>query len=193
MARRRTPPPAAPVEEEVFEEVDELEDPEEDIEELTEEVEEPPPAPRKRGRPAAKKTAAPAKKAPPTPMHADKVEFDSTWLAEHVTEETGTDYTASGVRALLRKLAKDGTLDREVGVEHTRYSFPKGPNDPTVKRVVSLVKSGAATAIRREGLNQVTAAKAAATKVTPAKKAAAKAVPAKKTATPARRRAAPRE
>jgi hypothetical protein len=182
MARTtRTRAAAKPVEEDdVFEELDELEEAaDDDLEELDEPEETKPARGRaKKAAPAAKKTAA---KAAPK---SESSEYDSNWLASHITEETGVEYDSRGVRMLLRKLAKDGSLDREIGTDRARYTFPKGPTDPTVRAVIKMVKSGEAQAVKREGLENVKAKAAAA----PAKKTTTKAAPAKKTTT--RRRSA---
>jgi len=194
MARRRA---AAPVVEEVFEEVDEIEeldDPaEEDVDDLEELKDaEPEPAPvRKRTTktaPAKAAKATPAKPVKRAPVEtSESSEYDSNWLASFISEETGVEYDSRGIRMLLRKLAKDGAFAREIGTDRSRYVFPKGANDPIVRRVIKMVKSGEATSIKREGLDTVKAAKAIKTapaKTAPAK--AAKAAPAK--ATTARRR-----
>jgi antitoxin component of RelBE/YafQ-DinJ toxin-antitoxin module len=176
--RRRA---AAPVVEEVdeLEEIDELEEPADDdaLEELEEEPDPAPAAKRTRG---AKKAPAPLKKPPPTDPSE---QFDSTWLAEHVTEETGVQYDSRAIRMLLRKLAKNGALAREVGEDRSRYIFPKGANDPTVRAVIKMVKSGEAAAVKREGLDKVQANRAA-----PAAKKTAPAAT-KKTAAPAKKAA----
>lgn len=188
--RRRAAAKPQVEEEEAFEEIDELdelEDPEDDdLEELEDDTEEddeePAPAPRKT---AAKKTTAKAaaKKAAPAPASSDGNEFDSNWLAAYVSEETGQPYDSRGIRMLLRKLAKDGLLAREIGTDRSRYTFPKGANDAIVRQVVKLVSSGQGAAIKREGLAAVKA------KPTATKKAAA---PAKKSApAPAAKKVAP--
>lgn len=190
---------AAPVvEDDVFEEVDEieeLEDPADDLEELEEE---PAPVPVKRTR---KATAAPAKATPtkaatktaptkraPAPAATDEAsEYDSNWLASYVTEETGMQYDGRSVRMLLRKLAKNGAFAREIGTDRSRYTFPKGANDPIVRQVIKMVRSGEAATIKREGLETVKANKAAAAPTKTTKAAPAKAAPTK--ATTRRRRA----
>lgn len=173
MPRRKAAAAVEPEVEEIEEldELEELEDPEEEVEE----------APKSKGKKAAPaKATPPAKKAAPA---AEKSEYDSAWLAEYVTEETGQEYDARGIRMLLRKLAKDGLLEREVGTDRSRYVFPKGPNDPTVKQVVKLVKSGADKAIKNESLNDIKAKKAAEreTAEAPAKKTTTKAAAPAKT------------
>jgi len=206
MATRTTKPKVAPVEEpeeDEFEEVSEDEDLDE-LEEVgdEEEDEEPQPKPKARKTTSAKTTVSP--------------KFGSAELAAYITEQTGEKFDGRSVRMLLRKLAKDGKLDRVVGETRDRYSF-SGPNDSTVKQVLAMVKSGEAKAMKQEGLAAVKekaeakrkAARAAkeaeaedaeevdeeepAPKVTrtrrtaPAKTAPAKATPTKATAT--RRRA----
>lgn len=169
---RKSTKPAAPVEPDEVEDLDvevedtadeevdtdvEVEDDAEDGDDLDDlEVEdaeeEPEPAPKK----SAKKKAADA----PAKPKAEPIQFGSAWLAEHVSKETGKDYNAFGIRTLLRKLVKDGVLDRNVGEDRSRYSF-SGPNDATVKAVIKAIKSGDAE-------------KAKAAKIEEAKKAAAK-------------------
>lgn len=144
MAARTRRKAAAPVEtDDAFEELEEVDEVEDD------EVEEAP-APKTRARKATKSTA-PADK-PATGTN----ELGSVWLAEHITEVTGVEYDSRGIRMLLRKIAKDpeGPLARTIGEDRTRYTF-KGPNDAVVKAVVRMVKSGEATAVKREGLDKV--------------------------------------
>lgn len=165
---RRTKAAAPAPEPEVDEEFDELE--EDDLEEL-EEVEEAP-APKARKKATAQ---APAKADGDKPKRSDKIEFGSPWLAAHVTEVTGQAYDSRAIRMLLRKLAKDGVLDREVGETRDRYVFT-GADDKIVKAVVEMVTSGAAKELKQAGLQAVkdnAAAKKAAAKA--AKEAAAEA------------------
>jgi hypothetical protein len=139
---------AAPVEEPDEDEFEDIEDETadedlEDLEELEEEAEEEE-APAKPKR-TTKATAAKAATAP---------KFGSAELAAYITESTGEKYDGRGIRMLLRKLAKDGKLDRQVGEPRDRYSFT-GPNDPTVKQVLAMVKSGEAKAMKQAGLQAV--------------------------------------
>jgi hypothetical protein len=187
-ARRRAAQPA-----EAIEELDDLEEitddaGDDDLEELTEEEPAPTPAKRTRAKaaPAKATKTAPTKAATKAAPASDRSEFDSNWLAAHVTEETGIEYDGRAVRMLLRKLAKDGHLAREIGTDRSRYDFPRGANDPTVKAVIKLIKSGEAKAVAQEGLAEAKASKAA--KAAPAKKAAAPAKTAPAKAAPARRR-----
>lgn len=116
-------------------EVDELEELEEDeVEETEEEVEEP--ASKKTVKKTSKK-AAPAK----AEKKAEAPTNGTQWLAEHVNKVLGTEYKAYDLRVMLRKLAKDGTLQREVGNDRSRYDF-SGPNDPVVKAVIAKLRDG---------------------------------------------------
>lgn len=164
-ARRKS---AKPVEE-VVEELDttdaELELDEDD------EVEEEAPAPK-----AKKKAPAKAKAEKPA---AEKIEFGSGWLAEHVNSEAGTSHTPYTLRILLRKLTAEGTLKRDESQGRARYSFT-GPEDPQVKAIVEAVKSGTDEKAKQERLDALKAkraeAKAAKPKATKKKAAKAEAV-----------------
>jgi hypothetical protein len=159
-----------PVEPEIVEDdEDEFEDVEDDdLEELEEEPEAPAPKTK------ARKAAAPKADGEESPKakRAPAIEFGSPWLAAHVTEVTGDTYDARAIRMLLRKLAKDGKLDREVGETRERYQFT-GPQDTTVKLVVEMVKSGAAKELKQAGLQAVKDQAAAKKAAAAAAKAAA--------------------
>ena len=145
-ARTPTKTKAAPVEEPEEDEFEDVEegDEDEDLEELEEMEEEAEEAPKAK-RSTAKAQAARAASAP---------KFGSAELAAYVTEQTGEKYDGRAIRMLLRKLAKDGKHDRVVGETRDRYSFT-GPNDPTVKAVLAMVKSGEAKAMKQAGLQAV--------------------------------------
>lgn len=152
-----------------------VEDDDLELEEL-EEVDETP-APKKASKKAAKAAPAeaPAKKSRKAASEDDDAEssaYGAAWLADYVNEQVeGKNYSAANIRVLLRKLAADGTLDREVGTDRSRYSF-SGPNDPIVKAVVKHVKAGTLEAAQKARLEAVASKKADAA---PAKKAGKKA------------------
>ena len=125
-------------------------------------------APAAKAKPAAK--AAKAAKPAPTAAVAknDPIEYGSAWLVEHVNEEAGTSYNASTLRILLRKLTRDGVLEREAEGRQ-RYNFPKGANDPQVKAIVKAVKGGAAEKAKSERLEGLKEQRAAKKKAAPAK------------------------
>lgn len=123
----------------------------EDDEADTEEVEAP--APKKAAK--AKKAAA----AKPAKAAAPKIEFGTKELAAHVNKEAGTSYDAYNLRILLRKLTKDGILERVESEGRSRYSFT-GPKDPQVVAIVKAVKSGAAEKAKQERLDKLKADRA---------------------------------
>lgn len=164
-ATKAAPAPVVETDEDEFEEMDDEEVEDDGLEDVEDEAVEEAPAPKKRrGNPEAlaKAQAARAATAP---------KFGSNELAAHVTEATGETYDARGVRMLLRKLATDGKLPRVIGETRDRYSF-SGPEDPTVKAVVAMIKDGTAKKLKQAGLEKVKAQ-------ADAKKAAAKAAKAK--------------
>lgn len=117
----------------------------------------------------ARSTTA-TKSAPAAEKEAPEVR-GTTWLAEHVNSETGSNFDGYAIRILLRKLTKDGVIERGEG----RYNFG-GPRDKTVLAVVKAVKSGEADKAKSERLEGLKAKKAAAA---PAKKAAPATKPAR--------------
>ena len=128
----------------------------------------------------AKAAAAPAKaskaKAAPAPApKAEAIEFGSAWLVEHVNEQAGTSYSASALRILLRKLTKEGLLQRDADGRQ-RYNFPKGEKDPQVKAIVKAVKEGAGEKAKQERLDALKEQRAAK-KSAPAKKSRRKVAP----------------
>lgn len=137
-----------------------------------EEVEEPKAKPARKAR--AKKTAEP--KAEGKPIQP-KIEFGSKELAEHVNAEAGTNLDAYKLRILLRKLTKDGVIQRDESQARARYSFT-GPEDPQVVAIVEAVKSGAHEKAEKErlaGLKEKREAKKPAEgKKAPARKSRAK-------------------
>lgn len=119
------------------------------------------PAPKaKKGKPA--KAAAPKR---------ESTALGAAWLATHVNDQLGTEYTPAQIRVILRKLAKDdeSPVEREVGTDRARYAFT-GENDKSVKAVVRAIKSGA---LDREKADRIAAARAAKAEAdeTPAPKA----------------------
>lgn len=147
--RRRTTKPAAPVEPELVED--------DTIEELEEAEVEEAPAPKKKA--AAKKAAAPKAEEPAA--------LGTSWLVDHVNEQLGTEYKAYDLRIVLRKLAKAGKLERNVGEERGRYTF-SGPTDPVVKALVKALKDGELEKDRKEKLAELKAKKASSKKTAPA-------------------------
>lgn len=174
MAAARRTKAAKPAVEEIEEDLTVTEAEEEDFdldeddEAVTEEVAAPAPKAKK-----AKAAKAAAEK--PAKAAAPKIEFGTKELAAHVNAETGSSYDAYNLRILLRKLTKDGILERVESEGRSRYSFT-GPKDPQVKAIVEAVKSGAAEKAKQERLDKLKADRAATKAAAPKKsKKAAKA------------------
>lgn len=110
---------------------------------------------------------AKAKKAAPK---RPEIAFGTKELAEHVNAETGKSYDAYALRILLRKLAKDGTIQRDEEGGRARYSF-SGPKDPQVKAIVKAVKSGAAEKAKEDRLEGLKEKRKATKSAKPAKSA----------------------
>ena len=119
----------------------------------------------------AEEAPAKAKKAAPK---RPEIAFGTKELADHVNEATGSSYDAYQLRILLRKLAKEGVIERDETTGRARYSFT-GPKDPQVKAIVKAVKEGAAEKAKEERLEGLKEKRKASK---PGKKKATKAKPA---------------
>jgi hypothetical protein len=120
---------------------------------------------------AATKTKAAKAEAPAKPAKAAKAEapaFGTAELVAHVNSEAGTSYTASTLRILLRKLTREGVLDRDAEGGRQRYAF-KGTNDPQVKAIVKAVKAGGAEKAKAERLEDLKSKRSSSKKAAPAK------------------------
>lgn len=89
---------------------------------------------------------------------------DDIWgvrqLCDYVEEKTGTEYKPREMRNLLRKMARDGRIDREIiPGNKARYEW-SGPGDAEVKAVVKAVKGGEIEAAKKEALDKLKADKA---------------------------------
>lgn len=112
-----------------------------------------------------------AKKTKPVDEEVEEVEAEETEEATSefgvrdlialIKERTGKDYKPREVRNLLRKLARDGAIDREIiPGNKTKYAWD-GPSDPEVRAVLKAVKGGAIETAKTEQLNKLKADKAA--------------------------------
>jgi len=86
-------------------------------------------------KPAAKPAAA-------APAAAQEVTFGVKDLANLIKEETGKEVTTRELRTLLRKMARDNRIDREIiPGNRARYDWA-GPEDPEVQAALAAFKSG---------------------------------------------------
>lgn len=81
---------------------------------------------------------------------------DINWLTEQVNDKCGTELAARDIRIVIRKLVKDGTIERGEG----RYAFT-GLKDDRVLAVIKAVKSGATDEAKKERLSNLKKSKAA--------------------------------
>ncbi len=166
--RKATAAKAKPAPEPVEEDLEELEDDEE-----FEEIEE------------AEQTATPAKKKGGA---ASAVTFGVADLATHLAKKTGKEVTTRELRALIRRLARDGSarVDRTIiAGNRSRYDWPLGLKDPEVVQIIKAFEGGEGEIEKTEKLNalkQRNAAKKTAAPAPAAKKAATKKAVAKKSA-----------
>jgi DNA-binding HxlR family transcriptional regulator len=153
-ARKTTTKKVAPVVEPEELELDEVE--EEELEELDEtEVAE----------------AAPKKKS-----GGEEVTFGASDLAALLSKKLGKTITARELRTQLRRMARDGRLDREIiPGNRARYNW-SGPNDPEVKAIIRAVQGGEIEVAKKEALAKLKEQKAAKDAKKKAKKAKVKAV-----------------
>lgn len=80
---------------------------------------------------------------------------DINWLTEQVNDKCGTELAARDIRIVIRKLVKDGTIERGEG----RYAFT-GLKDDRVVAVIKAVKSGATDEAKKERLSNLKKSKA---------------------------------
>jgi hypothetical protein len=102
-----------------------------------------------------------AESAPKKSKASDDVVFGAADLAKLLSEKTGKTITARDLRTLLRKMARDGRLDREITAgNRTRYSW-SGPKDPEVVKIIAAVTKGELEQGKQEALAKLKEQKAA--------------------------------
>lgn len=109
----------------------------------------------------------------------DEVVFGAADLAKLASKGRDKPITPRDLRTLLRKMARDGRLNREITAgNRTRYSW-SGPDDPEVKAILKALKAGELEQGKAEALAKLKEQKAAkqAEKAKAEKKAGKKAKP----------------
>ena len=136
-------PAPAPEPEEIEDDL-ELEEEDDELEELDESE--------------AEETAPKKKKKSNLPDQS--VEFGASDLALLASQGKDKAITARDLRTLLRKMARDGRLAREITAgNRTRYSW-SGPNDPEVKIILKALKGGELEQGKQEALAKLKEGKA---------------------------------
>lgn len=86
---------------------------------------------------------------------ANQVTFGVADLCALIEERTGKLYTTREMRMLLRKLARNGKINREIKAgNRARYDW-SGPTDPEVKRVLKAVEAGEIEKGKKEALENL--------------------------------------
>jgi hypothetical protein len=108
----------------------------------------------------------------------DDVVFGASDLAKLASKGRDKPITPRDLRTLLRKMARDGRLGREITAgNRTRYSW-SGPEDPEVKVILKALKAGELEQGKAEALAKLKENKAAKqAEKAKAEKKAAKAAP----------------
>lgn len=113
-------------------------------------------------KPVAKKPVA--KKVAPGPVPVDVQATDVYGVADVVAliaKETGQTTSTRELRTLLRKMARDGRLDREIiAGNRARWEFA-GPEDPQVQAILKAFTDGELEADKKEKLQALKERKAA--------------------------------
>lgn len=121
---------------------------------------------------ASTKTTAPAKAAP-AEAPAEEPTFGVAGVAELIKERTGQVVKTRDLRILLRKLARDGRLNREiVAGNRARWEFD-GPEDPAVSVIIEAFENGELEADKKAKLDALKQRKAEQKAAAAAEKAAA--------------------
>jgi hypothetical protein len=111
-------------------------------------------------KPATKSSTKPATKAAkPAPVEEvettteEETTFGVADIAELIKVETGKEVKTRDLRTLLRKMARDGRLDREiVAGNRERWSWT-GPEDPEVAKITEAYANGELDADKKEKLD----------------------------------------
>lgn len=91
---------------------------------------------------APKQTAKPAAKPAPAPAATEETIFGVGDVAELIQIRTGKVVKNRDLRTLLRKMARDGRLDREiVAGNRARWEF-EGADDPRVEKILEAFEAG---------------------------------------------------
>lgn len=107
--------------------------------------------------------AAPAKKAAPVvevPAEEIEVAFGVADIAELIKVRSGKEVKNRDLRTLLRKMARDGRLDREIIAGNRERWAWSGPTDPEVDTILEAYEAGELEADKKEKLDALKARKA---------------------------------
>lgn len=114
----------------------------------------------------AAKTKAPVKaavktKAPVEAVESTEVEFGVSDIAELISVKFNKVVKTRDLRTLLRKMARDGRLNREIVAGNRDRWVWTGPNDPEVDTILDAFENGELEADKKEKLDALKERKAA--------------------------------
>lgn len=81
-------------------------------------------------------------------------------IVEIIKTRTGKETKTRDLRVLLRKMARDGRLNREIVAGNRERWVWSGPNDPEVEKIIEAFEDGELEADKREKLEALKAKKA---------------------------------
>lgn len=109
---------------------------------------------------AKKATKPAAKKVAPAPAASTDEVFGVSSIAEILKVKTGKEVKTRDLRVLLRKMARDGRLDREIVAGNRERWTWEGPDDPEVALIVEAFEAGELEADKKAKLDALKARKA---------------------------------
>lgn len=110
---------------------------------------------------SAKAKAKPAAKPAPTVAEPTEAIFGVSDIADLINVRFGKVVKTRDLRTLLRKMARDGRLDREIiAGNRERWSWT-GPEDPEVETILDAYEAGELEADKQEKLQALKDRKAA--------------------------------
>lgn len=107
---------------------------------------------------STKSTTKPAAK--PAKAEAEEKPFGVSDIAEIIKVRTGKAVKPRDLRILLRKMARDGRLDREIVAGNREPWVWSGPEDPEVDKILEAYEGGELDADKKEKLEALKARKA---------------------------------
>lgn len=111
--------------------------------------------------PAKTQKTAPAKPVAAAPVEEVETAFGVSDIAALIEVRTGKTVKTRDLRTLLRKMARDGRLDREIIAGNRERWVWTGPQDPEVDTIIDAFENGELEADKLEKLNALKERKAA--------------------------------
>jgi len=107
-----------------------------------------------------KATTKPAKPAPKPAETDEETVFGVSDISEIIKVQFGKTVKPRDLRTLLRKMARDGRLQREIVAGNRDRWIWSGPNDPEVQTILDAYEAGELEADKKEKLDALKERKA---------------------------------